>query len=444
MTERMRFSAPPLAERRPAARPAVRRTVGNNWFAVCALLLLVATDYKFRVRDVSSSVSGHADAAIYLEVLAYGGVLGYLLITRGRAPRIGRIPAPMFALTTYVVVMATSILETPYRSLAGVRLTEMVILLVLVATVVADGERDHLHRFAHGFMVLVALSVIFGKVHPMPRFRLQGDRFTWLRIHPVVAGVYVGLATIIALTYLIESRSSRSVRPGPRWSPWRYGALLAICGGGLLGTKTRGAVVGALVGAAVIVVLRRRGRDRLQLLGFGALVIIAVGLASLGAITSYFVRGETVASLSTLNDRTNLWSLAWDSIKQKPMYGWGLEASRDIFLDSTGLGGGHNAVINVAVDLGAVGMLAWLAVLVVGVATVWRCRARVLGIPTDRTLLLAIVAFLLSDGMFYEGVGATSNIASITLFIVIGWSVLLGRANRVAVGSSGPESRKGI
>jgi O-antigen ligase len=406
-----------------AARPA-ERFLRDNWFAICALTLLVATDYKVRVRDVSSSVGGVADVQIYLEILLYAAVGTYLLFVHGRPPRLRRIPMPLFLLCAYVTVMATSLLETLYLSLAVVRLTEMTIVLALVAAVVADGTRADLHRFAHGFVVLVAISVGIGLVLPMPRYSLQEDRFTWLRLHPVTAGVYVGLATVICIAYLLSGRQDR---PGPRWPVWVYVGLLVVDGGGLIGTKTRGAVVGTLVALAILVVLSRRGRARLQLIGMVILAVLAFVLASLGSITSYFVRGETAQSLATLNSRTDLWSLAWTDIKQKPMYGWGLEASRGIFLDSIGLGGGHNAVVNVAVDLGAVGLLVWVALLCGTAATIARSRSQAAGRPIDRALLLAFLGFLISDGMFFEGLGATSNIASIMLFILAGWSVLLRR-----------------
>jgi exopolysaccharide production protein ExoQ len=412
---------------RPPARIRGRSPAsGRNWFAVCALAMLVATDYKFRVRADSAAVGGTADSAIYIEVLVYSAVAAYLILLHGRPPRVNRVALPLFVLGAYVAVEGTSILETPYAPLAIVRFVEMLVVFLLVAAVVADGTREHLHRFAHGFILLVAGSVIFGVLFPMPRFALQKDRFTWLRIHPVTAGVYVAIATIICVVYLFAERGPR---PGPRWSPFVYAVLLVLNGGGLIGTKTRGAVVGATVGLAVIILLRRRGRARLQLISAVVLLVGATLLASLGAIVSYFVRGETVASLTTLNSRTSLWALAWTAIQQKPMYGWGLEASRGIFLDSTGLGGGHNAIVNVAVDLGAVGVTVWLGLLVVVLTTLLRCRSQVDGIATDRAMLVAIVALLIADSLFFEGLGATSNIASISLFIIVGWSVVLSRAD---------------
>lgn len=355
-------------------RPLTDR--GRNWYAVCVLTIIVADDYKVRVRPPEDTLSGGVDIFVILSLLTYASVAAYILLTQPSLPRIRRVSALTFLACAYVCLLVISLVHAPYPALAIARGVQVVILLGLALVASARATRADMHRFAHGFLVLVAASVVFGLLVHMPRFPQQEYRFTWLRIHPVTAGVFAGLATMLALSYLLGDASDR---PGPRWSRWVYAGLLVIVGGGLLGTQTRGALVGAAAGAIVLGGLRYRGRRRVEL---AVLLLLVTGVALTwggGILAKYFARGETSAELETFSSRTGLWSLAWGAIQQQPLFGWGLGASRGIFLDETGLGGGHNALVNVAVDLGFVGAAVWLALLAVLVWAFGGLRSPALG-----------------------------------------------------------------
>jgi len=57
-----------------------------------------------------------------------------------------------------------------------------------------------------------------------------------------------------------------------------------------------------------------------------ALAALAIG----SAILVYLARGEDVQKLSTLNERTNLWALAWEKFTQRPMFATPGRESRDL------------------------------------------------------------------------------------------------------------------
>ena len=398
---------------------------GRNWFAFCALAMLVASDYKFRVRPPGDTLGGGIDIAIVLEIASYCVVAGYLLLTKFSTQRMTRLPALLYFTIAYVLLILFSLVEAPYPSLAGVRAAEVVVLLGLTLAAFRHATSADMHRFAHGFLMLVAVSVIAGVLVRMPRFPQQESRFTWLRIHPVTAGVFVGIATVIALTYLVTWSANRD---GPRWPRYSYAALLAIVGGGLVATQTRGAVLGAAVGAVVVGWCVVRGTRKLELFAAVAVVGLA-GLLTWGnVVADYLARGETTAELATLNSRTELWSLAWEAIKVHPLFGWGLGSSRGIFLEEIGLGGGHNALVNVAVDLGIFGALVWLALM----ATLIRSALTIPRSPTgrvlvDRVLVLGILAFLITNSAFFEGLGAVANVSGTWLFLCIAWVLVIKR-----------------
>jgi O-antigen ligase len=414
--------------------------VHRNWFAICALSLIVVSDYKFRVRSPSETLSGALDITVVFEVAVYGLVGGYLILSRRHPPRIRRLPLPLALACAYVALLFFSLVRVPYPPLATVRALEELVVLLLALTAYSRATRADLHRFAHGFLALVGVSVVFGLVvHMPPATSIQEGRFTWLRLYPVVAGVFLGLATLIALAYVLAYSSER---PGPHWRRRTYLVLLALVAGGLAASQTRGAVLGAVVGALVLVCFFYRAQVRLEVAA-GLILAVAFVAAAFGdQILAYFQRGESAAELATLNSRTELWSLAATAFQQHPVFGWGLGASRGIFLSDIGLGGGHNALVNVAVDLGAVGVLVWGAlVLSLFVAT---CRLPGRGphsVRVDRAMLLAMLTFLVVDGFFYEGVGAVANVAGTSLLVLTAWVSLLVRDVRAAARAATPVLR---
>lgn len=401
----------------------------RNWVLLGALCMFVGSDYKFRTRSTTASISGSPDKFVLLELGLYAALAGYVLLKRAAPPRAVRLPAPLLLAVLYGVVMVVSVANTPYPWFGLVRTVEMSIGIGFAVVIGLQATREDLHRLTHGFMVLVTISVLYGIAVPsVPLSNQQVGRFTWLAIHPTIAGVYVGVGTLIAFVYLTRN----GPRPGPRWRRPVYAALLVVQGYGLLATQTRGAVLGAAAALFVANWSALRGASRRveYLLGAAALGALALLFGS-HAIAAYFARGESTEQLTTLNSRTDLWSYALEAIQHKPVYGWGIGASQGIFLDEIGLGGGHNMFIQVTVDLGVLGLLVWAAlvgVTVVRVAALPRDDAE--GVLVDRALLAGILTMILVDGFFIAGPGGICNVSSTWLLLAAGWVTCLGRLLR--------------
>ena len=145
-------------------------------------------------------------------------------------------------------------------------------------------------------------------------------------------------------------------------------------------------------------------------------------LAATQLLATYFARGEDQAELATLNSRTDLWAIAVSAVERQPLFGYGVGASRGIFEAEIGLGGAHNAALNVLVDLGLVGALCWLALIIaITVGTLRLPRTSADAMLLDRSMLIAIITFLMVVGIFFEGPGAVANVASTWLFVCIAW-----------------------
>jgi O-antigen ligase len=329
-------------------------------------------------------------------------------------------------LIAYSSYAAASCAWSPYLLVAAVRAAELLVVLLLAWTAYRAAERDHFHRLAHGFLLLTTASIVLGLLVHLPQPKIQAGRFTWLAVHPTSSSVFLGISIVLLAVYLAEGAHAKG---SPRWGHAWYALLLPVHLVALYVNHTRGTVAAVLVAVVVmgaqVYPRRRRVTFLVGLVWMAAFVVVTAG----GALVAYVERGSTVGNLLTLNTRTNLWSVAFVAVERQPLFGSGLYASRGIFYDQTGLGGGHNAIVNVLVELGMVGTCLWLALIGATVLPLWRLR-RLCSAPevaTDRLLLISVLAMLAVNGVTVAGIGGVANLSAIWLFLIVGWAAQLAR-----------------
>lgn len=331
---RSRATEPDVAQgRRPRMLPSA-------WLSLAVLAMLATSEYKLRLRPPAATLRGDLDLQIAVELGVYALVALFLFIQFGY-PRRQRPPAVLLAAGYFSVVMLASTLWAVYPVTAFTRGCQLVIIAALAWVIYHYGRRDQLHLLVHAYIGLVAVSVVVGVVHPYPRGALVQDRFNWLYVHPVTAGSYLGLAVVLLVALLLGRVPGH--RQPVRWPRWLYLALLAGTGAALVGTRTRGAIGGCLVGCALVVFSARRRLPRRDLFAVGVLGVLLVLILVGSDLVDFVLRGEGTARLETFNGRLDLWREAIGLVQQRPLLGYGLTASRGLFLDSTGLGGAHNA-----------------------------------------------------------------------------------------------------
>lgn len=418
----------PTRERHlPPGWSRARRIVYDWWYAAACIALIFGSDYKLRLRDVHDAVGAGIDTEVLLEVALYGIVAVFILYSFPILPKARRVAIQVYLACCFAALIVLSVSYSPYKVYSAVRAVQFCVVILLLLAASQHATRAHFHRFAHAFLLLVCASIFYGIVKPSPPVNArQVGRFTWLAIHPTISGLLTGLAVVVAASYLW---SPRTYRPGPRWSRFAYLLVFAIVCAAMLMTKTRGAIGAALLGIVVLWMMRLGARRLIDL----TLTLIVGGAAiALGAghfITKYFERGEATESLTTLNSRTELWGVAWDAFTKQPMFGYGIGSARGIFYTDTGLGGGHNAIVNLGVELGLVGLLTWtllIVTLIVGTVRLPRTGPGDAGL--DRAMISAITAFLLFDGIFYEGAGSVANAGSTWLFVLVAWLTVAQQA----------------
>lgn len=394
-----------------------------DWFILIALAFMIASEYKFRRRSLADSLGGSLDIMVLAEIAVYGVAVLIMAAQHVKWGRPARPSIPMVVLWVYGGVMAASALYAPFPNLAMVRAGQLLI-MIAYAQVLADRAEPHQFRhLARWYVGLMIVSIMVGLAYVAPTSRYQAGRFTWVHTHTVTAASMLAIGLVLAVGLLTIPP------PGPR--PRQATALLVGCivviTAALFMTKTRGSIGGALVGLLVYTVLRVSSRRRP-----GVVTLLTIGVGgllyfTLPVIEEFITRGEPTEGVTTLSNRTELWSVAWVEFQRKPLFGWGLTASRGLFFDAVQLGGAHNAFVNAAVDGGLIGLTAWLAVLVV--AMVWMRRTWV-RLPATRPQLAvcaAILATMVVNGITMEGLGSGAGASFLTLCILIAWVQTLQR-----------------
>lgn len=431
-TTTMHASAARDEREREAVTPAVPVVVPSAsqaffqrwWVAALVLPLMIASDWKFRRRVSTSALSGTADSQILIEVGIYGLIAAYLVLRRGRAPRLRRTSTLMFTMWFFGAFLAGSALYAVYPQISIVRGTQVLIICCVVQTISTRATVQDLHRFAHAYLMVVAFAVILGHAYTFPINNAVQSRFHWLYVHPVPGGMWLMIATLVAASYM-RSAALRSVLNF--WPRWIYTALFAWIGLALVLTKTRGSLAGFAVGFGLLLVLHTKAKTKLDVAAMATMLVGVLVMTFGGVILTYLERGQDVEKLATLNERTNLWAIALEKVAERPVTGFGLGASRGLFLDEIGLGGGHNAFVNVMVDVGLVGTTAFVTILVLVGVLLARFRRGTAG-HRDAVMLFPVFIALLVNSMTAEFMAVPANNASIWLMLLCGWVTVLCRA----------------
>ncbi|MDI6694124.1 MAG: O-antigen ligase family protein [Anaerolineales bacterium] len=209
-------------------------------------------------------------------------------------------------------------------------------------------------------------------------------------IHPnVFAGTLILLIPIAMAQFAFAARKTT-------WLSVISGVSAIAMGGALLLSLSRSAILA--LAAAIVALLILRGRSGWLAL---ALALLAGGLAVLRLgvykILSLFMAS---ASLGGYSSRMDIWSRAFYILQDFPFTGVGMGAFPTIadrlypftYFDPGWIHHAHNLYLQIAVDLGVVGLLAWLAIFTLATVAAW--RAYRLGLRAQDHLLTAVGAGL--------------------------------------------------
>lgn len=406
----------------------------DRWLWLVPLLAIVATEYKFRRRAIDDALGGSIDLMIIAELGVYG-LIGVWALWR-LAPTKPRLTPLTVIMWGYILTTAVSAIYSAFPLLALARSVQLLILGAVVHVIATDGRIHHLTKLVHAWIVLLTFSILVGLAYVAPTTGPQVGRFTWLYVHSVSAGSMLALS--VPMLFGLWLSSGRRGNPVTLpWARWVYGSLLAVHVVFLLATRTRGSIGGCFIAIALMAWIWTGQKAKSQLV-LGSLVAGGASLLAFGGpVLAFLTRGESAEKIGTFNRRTEIWSLAWESFMERPLHGLGFTSAKGVFFDETGLGGAHNALINVMIDVGLAGLIWWTALLVgVGVGIHRLGAASRSGRLTGGSIGSAGADHLVLVGMFTssiinsvttEGLGAGVNVSAIWLYLMVAWICVLRR-----------------
>jgi exopolysaccharide production protein ExoQ len=389
---------------------------------IIVAVLALSPELKMRVRDATASFGGSVDLQILVELavwIAIGAWVG-VIVAKGLASRtysFATLGGPLRVLLVVVcVVVLAAAVSFSIRSV--IRSVQFVVLGMTMLLVSWESRRDNefipsmwiwLRRC---FVATIVLSMVISAVLPIwePHIDVDGfPRYRWFAAHPIQVGGMTG----VALLMLMGSKLGLPDRTLGR--VWRLLAIISVpaLAVALVATRARGGLVAFVAGSLVLLALARRGPAKR--IGTMALGVVVLGMtmalvtpAGQAVAERVLTRGQTAEQITSLSQRTELMAIAGDLIAERPIFGHGYIMAGPMFTTYFPWAGhGHNILVEIAVDMGVVGVLAFVTLLLVSVAAfvrAWRSRRAPLlrGVAPE---IAAVFALILLMGVISPGIG---------------------------------------
>lgn len=161
--------------------------------------------------------------------------------------------------------------------------------------------------------------------------------------NPNPFGFYMALGIVLCAALLRDASATAAVR----MSIWACAAIFAL---GILGSGSRGAVITASAGMAVLFPPSTPRRIGLYLALLGSLVL------------AYFASNWQNAIAHSDGTRAQALMFSLDGIAQRPLTGWGIESFMRI-PGHTGINSPHNMLADLALSSGLITLIAFLVAL---------------------------------------------------------------------------------
>ena len=380
---------------------------------------------------------------VIVEIIS-GAWLALALISPQYRPRRSWILAA-FALFVLVMAIADAQGANPFKSFwsnfermdGWVTLIHLLMLLVVAASILTTEKLWR--RFWQMSLVISVLVAGYGYLQIAGALALGeggasglGARIDATFGNPIYLAAYMLFHVFIAALLWVQMWNA--LKPGNRTllSLW-YGAAIGLDAFALLFTGTRGTTLGLIGGAGLALLLFALSSEASQKLKrttaviFAAVIILGGGLWV--ARNTSFVHSvgflDRLASISPTDSTTmsrllNM-GIAWQGVKERPIFGWGQENYAIVFdkyydprmygqepwFDRT-----HDIIFDWWVAGGTLGLLSYLSIFA---ATFWVLWKRASGFSAaEKSILTGLLA-----GYFFHNLFVFDNVTSYILFAFV-------------------------
>jgi competence ComEA-like helix-hairpin-helix protein len=390
--------------------------------AVFFLLLAIAPEAKWRMRDPSASAAGSADlqTAVELGFYALVGTWAMWHILRGwtgeryRLQTIG--PATLIFIGATLLILTTGSLAVSSRSL--IRAVQYTIMTATVLVIWWE-SRGNARFFEvvwlwvrRGFIIFGVFATAVTAV--VPSFDGSFDdrgirRYGWMEIHPITTAGMLAVA-LLAIFGIYLGLPDRAVLR--RWIRLATFGFATVFFGLLILTNSRGATAAAGVALVTLIVLTPRNRMRRFAL-LALLVVLGLAIAwfttegGSSQLQGFVNRGQTTEQVLSLSQRTTLFEIGMEYVAEKPVFGHGYMIPGTLLRTHFEWAGhAHNVALEIVMGLGFVGLGVFLLLVFVviwGLAMGLRSTmGRITGIPSEG---MALIVLILVQGVISDGFG---------------------------------------
>jgi O-Antigen ligase len=338
-------------------------------------------------------------------VLAWTALGILLWFTRRGAASRGELLGPIISavpvLLSFVLVgvLVARLGASPASSYGGHKLELFIArgITVLIAGIIVGRHHEDFDLFVGLTLAVAALAaaVLFVQLASGQAIAAFTGRFTLAGTDPITLGRQAGVGLLLAMYFLTSSRTL--------WQRMCALSALPLLAVGIVASGGRGPVVGVVLGLIVFFAFVGQdpvSRRRIPLTlvgGLAAVILVAQFVPGQAASRALSVLTGTGAGVSS-NGRSDLWSQAIQAFSTHPFVGLGTGGfasvnPADLYP--------HNILLEVGSELGLVGLVPMIGIIVTGAATlVGNCRRSVDRGRARSSLVIALFVAALTNAMF--------------------------------------------
>ena len=349
-----------------------------RWPRLLPLLLVAALPFRIPI-DVGGGEDVNLLAPLYVVI---GAAVLAASFTAWRKPGpVRRVPVPLAAALTAAIGLYA--LQTAYSNDIDFATRNIGFFLVpfgVMFCLLLDVNWNR-RLLTQAFAVVLGEAVLFavigvgqhiaGEIFWNPKLEMSNDFHFYFRVNslfwdPNIFGRYLALSIVLASTVLVWLEDRRSAY-------WLIGAI-AVAFAGLLTSFSQTSFIALLVGLGVVCALRWDLRRTL----IAAPVVVAI------AVAGVMLAGQTQdrSAREVTEGHSTLLEGGLDLAKEQPLIGHGSASFSESFSEAEDVKKGdatssHNEPVTVAAEQGIVGILAYAALLAVGLWTLFAGMRRI-------------------------------------------------------------------
>lgn len=381
----------------------------SSWglWGMAWLAMFMSTAVFIGHSDATGGIALDRTSVIQLAWVGVACVLALLSLLRAQ-PWAGMTIPPIWLFFLYGFFGMAASMFSPKPLFSAYNAGAVVFDVLLAAglfTLVQRSGRRQVSDFILGLVVLAIGGALLGAlIWPADAFQPNPGVFGIMLygllpiMHPNELGMWAGIVLVVSMARWYVATDARQ-----KWSWLFIGGASAMV---VLLAQSRTSVAAILLSVALAIPYLSKTRAHAVVGGIVLFMIAAGGLGILvvfmgpdvvfSPVINYLERGQGEGGLATMHGRMGAWmNIGWPMFVESPLIGHGFDAGVR-FETGLGIGHLHNSYFQILANSGLLGIVPWIAALIIGglglARQAWRQR---FSSPSERVQALVPVLILL-------------------------------------------------